>query len=110
MVAPILSSPVHSGQETATIACQNAMIRQSGKARRIMLQPPVGASGSFTRQPLLRPLRRNLGAGRHRRDRLQDLRGDLVWVALRVRTAIFQIALIAVVDERVRHADRSATI
>src|SRR5215475_11874812 len=58
----------------------------------------------------LQPLRRSLGVGRNRRDRLQDLRSDLVWVALGVRTAIFQIALVAVVDEGVRHADRGATV
>ena len=50
------------------------------------------------------------GAHRHRLDRLQDLRGNLVGVALRVGTAIFQITLVAVVDEGVRHADRSAAV
>src|SRR5437868_10364627 len=30
-----------------------------------------------------------LGGGRHRRDRLQDLRSNLVGVALRIRAAIF---------------------
>src|SRR5882757_7892503 len=51
-----------------------------------------------------------LGAGRNRRHRLQDLRRDLVGVALRVRAAVFQMALIAVVGEGVRHADRSAAV
>src|ERR1700746_4178315 len=51
-----------------------------------------------------------LGGGRNGCDRLQDLRSDLVGVALRVRTAVFQIALVGVVDEGVRHADRGATI
>src|SRR3569623_1538145 len=57
-----------------------------------------------------RILGRGLLVGRHGRDRLQDLRSDLVWVALRVRTAVFQIALVAVVDEGVRHTDRRATV
>src|SRR6185437_5845313 len=48
--------------------------------------------------------------GRHFRDRLQDLRCDLVGVPHGVRAAIFQIALVAIVDEGVRHADRSATV
>src|SRR5215467_15227383 len=52
----------------------------------------------------------SLRAGRNRRDGLQDLRSDLVWVALRVRAAIFQIALVAVVDEGMRHADRGTAI
>ena len=51
-----------------------------------------------------------LGGGRDRRDRLQDLRSDLVGVALRVRAAIFEIALVAVLDEAVRHADRGAAV
>src|SRR5262245_34929783 len=51
-----------------------------------------------------------LGSGRNLGDRLQDLRGDLVGVALRVRTTVFQVALVAVVHEGVRHADRSATV
>ena len=53
------------------------------------------------------------GAGlrlRHRGDRLQNAAGDLVGIALRVRTAIFEVALVAVVDEAVRHADGSAAI
>src|SRR5215470_11713112 len=51
-----------------------------------------------------------LGCGRHLGDRLQDLRSDLVGVALRVRTAVFQIALVAVVHEGMRHADRSPAV
>src|ERR1700716_4146427 len=54
--------------------------------------------------------RSRLGDGRNRRDRLQDLGSDLVGVALRVRAAIFQIAFVAVVGERVRNADRSAAV
>src|ERR1700704_824212 len=50
------------------------------------------------------------GAGRNLSDRLQDLRSDLVGVALRVRAAVFQIALVAVVGEGMRHADRSAAV
>src|SRR4051794_25376281 len=48
--------------------------------------------------------------GRHRSDRLQDLGSDGVGVALRVRAAIFEIALVAVIDEAVGHADRGATV
>src|ERR1700741_3625112 len=61
---------------------------------------------------VLRPQRLSgsLGAGRHLGDRLQDLRSDLVWVALRVRTAVFQIALVTVVDEGVRNADRITAV
>src|SRR5882757_5298075 len=53
---------------------------------------------------------RRFGAGRNRSDGLEDLRSDLVGVALRVRAAIFQIALVAVVGEGVRNADRSAAV
>src|SRR5579871_3103594 len=56
------------------------------------------------------PLCRSLGAGRHLGDGLQDLRSDLVGVALRVRTAVFQIALVTVVDEAVGHTNRSPAI
>src|SRR6185437_14975022 len=48
--------------------------------------------------------------GRNGGDRLQDLRSDLVGVALRVRAAIFQIALVTVVHEAVGNADRSAAV
>src|ERR1700682_664130 len=54
--------------------------------------------------------RSRLGGGRDRSARLQDLGSDLVGVALRVRAAIFQIALVAVIGERVRHADRGAAV
>src|SRR5438128_5384490 len=74
-----------------------------------------GGSGSAGRPQ--RPDRRaerlsrsRLGGGRNGRDRLQDLRRDLVGVALRVRAAILQIALVAVVDEGVRHPDRCAAV
>src|SRR5579883_1140225 len=50
---------------------------------------------------VLRPLCSSLGVGRHGRDGLQHLGRDLVGVALRVRTAVFEIALVAAVDERV---------
>src|SRR6266852_131715 len=52
----------------------------------------------------------SFGAGRNRGHRLQDLRSDLVGVALRVRAAVFQVALIAAVGEGMRHADRSAAV
>src|SRR3954466_4134867 len=74
-----------------------------------------GCSGGSSSQPLPRGvvfgvLGCSLHVGRNRRDRLQHLRRDLVGVALRVRTAIFQIALVAIVGERVRNADRSAAV
>src|SRR4029079_19373565 len=43
-------------------------------------------------------------------DSLEDLRGNLVGIALRVGTAIFQIAPVVVLDEAVRHANRCATV
>src|SRR5712671_4680515 len=84
---------------------QNAMIRQSALA--------VADHFDCSDAPLRAyfPLGRSLlGAGRNLRDRLQDLRSDLVGVALRVRAAVFQIALVAVVGEGMRHADRSAAV
>src|SRR5260370_15223754 len=54
--------------------------------------------------------RSRLGGRRHGRDRLHDLGNDLVGVALRVRAAIFQIALVTVVGEAVRYADRGAAV
>src|SRR5215470_9534175 len=83
------------------------MIRQSGIALADHLAYPGSprAPGNLT---LLGGGR--LGRGRNLGDRLQDLRGDLVGVALRVRTAVLQVALVAVVHEGVRHADRSATV
>src|SRR5437660_11711673 len=97
------------------------MTRQSGKLWRVTLQPPghpgpqaylgrrrfrAAAFDNWAAAFRPRPLGSSLGAGRNRGDRLQDLRSDLVGVALRVRTAVFQIALIAVVGEGVRHTDR----
>src|ERR1700712_2050766 len=49
-------------------------------------------------------------AGRDRGDRLQDLRRDLVRVALGVRAAVFEIALVVIVGEAVRHPDRGTTV
>ena len=54
--------------------------------------------------------RRRLRGGRHGGDRLEDLGSDLVGVALRVRAAVFQVALVAVVDEGMRHADGGAAV
>ena len=65
-------------------------------------QPPNGRGRSVSG--------RGLGRGRHGSDRRQDARGDLVGVALGVRTAILEIALVAIVDEAVRHADRGAAV
>src|SRR5262245_55405151 len=42
---------------------------------------------------------------RHRGNCLQDLRSDLIGIALRVGPAILEIALVVVPDEAVRHAD-----
>src|SRR6201996_4341441 len=98
------SSAVRNLRESVRNACQKSMIRRSGNAPADHVQPrrpspsrETGLGGSFR-------------AARHFRDRLQDLRGDLVGVALRVRTAVFQITLVAVVDEGVRNADRGTTI
>src|ERR1700756_1511362 len=66
-----------------------------------------------SREPSLRAVllgRRRLGRGRNFGNRLQDLRSDLVGVVLRVRTAVFEVTLVAVVHEGMRHADRSATV
>ena len=70
------------------------------------------ARGFRCAQPTLQLSRRgaDFTAGRHGRDRFEDLRGDLVRVALRIRPAIFEIAFVAVVDEAVRHADRRAAV
>src|SRR5580704_7480360 len=43
-------------------------------------------------------------------DRLQNAGDDLVGIAFRVRTAIFQITLVAILDEVNGHPDRSAAI
>src|SRR4051812_35198010 len=84
---------------------KNAMIRQSALALADHFNSPDTRSG------LIFPSGRGLlGAGRNLRDRLQDLRSDLVGVALRVRAAVFQIALVAIVGEGVRNADRSAAV
>src|SRR5690242_12090035 len=48
--------------------------------------------------------------GRNRGDGLENTAGDLVGVALGVRAAILEIALVAVVDEAVRNADGRATV
>src|SRR4051812_37447273 len=84
---------------------KNAKIRQSALALADPFYSPDARSG------LIFPSGRGLlGAGRNLGDRLQDLRSDLVRVALRVRAAVFQIALVAVVDEGMRNANRSAAV
>src|ERR1700760_535303 len=92
----------------AWLRTPNAMIRRSrhsgGSCGRSSFTATSAASTSYV------TLGSSLGAGRHRGDRFQNLRSDLVGVALRVRTAIFQIPLVAIVDEGMRHADRGATI
>src|SRR5262249_60702369 len=85
---------------------QNAKIRQS----RLALADFASNPGQPPRSPGREDSGGRLLAGRNGRDRLQDLRSDLVWVALRVRTTVFQVTLVAVVDEGVRHADRSAAV
>src|ERR1700740_3646062 len=54
--------------------------------------------------------RRRLCCSRDFGNLLQDLRSDLVGVALRVRTTVFEVTLVAVVHEGVRHADRSTAV
>src|SRR5260370_42370545 len=85
----------------------NAMIRQSGS----------GFGGSNCGPDVPRATRcverlsgGRLGDGRNRRDRLQDLGSDLVGVALRVRTAIFEVALLAVIGEAVGETDRGCAV
>src|SRR6202042_1757142 len=46
----------------------------------------------------------------HTIDRLQNARDDLVRIGLGVRTAILEVALVAVLDEVHRQPDRSAAI
>ena len=46
----------------------------------------------------------------HSRDRFEDAAGDLVRIALAVRTTVFEVALPTVVLEAVRHADGGATV
>src|SRR5437879_10563597 len=52
----------------------------------------------------------DFGVRRDRCNSLQDLRSDLVGVALRVRPAVFEIAFVAVVYEAVRYPDRCAAV
>src|SRR6478609_9609158 len=47
---------------------------------------------------------------RDERDGLEDPRGDLIRVALGVWTAVFEVALVVVLHEAVRHADGSAAV
>src|SRR5450631_2457794 len=84
------------------------MIRQSGDALADQMRSGCPQSGPLSRTNALGGSR--LGGGRNFGDGLQDLRSDGVGVALRVRAAVFQIALVVVLYERVRHADRSAAV
>ena len=43
-------------------------------------------------------------------DRLNDPSQNLVWIGLGVRTTIFEVALIATVDEAVRNSNRRSTV
>src|SRR6202041_3188347 len=74
---------------------------------------PIGL-GAFARDRvqvlLYLRLGRNGSGLWHGIDRLQNAGNDLIGIAFGVRTAIFQIALVTVLDEINRHADRSATI
>src|ERR1700754_3066220 len=83
------------------------MIRQSGTTLADHLAFP-----GRPRAPGNRTLsgRGRLGRGRNLGDRLQYLRCDGVGVTLRVGTTVFQIALVVVLHERVRHTDRSAAV
>ena len=77
----------------------NAKIRQGDFAMADQLcfpgQAPVRIASRLGRG--------RLGVGRDFRDGLQDLGRDLVGVALRVWTTVFQIALVSVVGEGVRN-------
>ena len=48
--------------------------------------------------------------GRHRLDRLDDPTRDQVRIGGRVWTTIFEVALVAVVDEAVRDPDRGSAV
>src|ERR1700730_5308694 len=47
---------------------------------------------------------------RHRCDRLKNAAGDLVGIAGRVRTPIFEVTFVAVIDETMRHTNGSPAI
>src|SRR4051794_20161321 len=68
---------------------------------------------SCRKRPLAIPLRGGQYAGvdrRNGRHRLQDLGGDLVWVALRVRAPVLEVTPVTVADEAVRDADGRAAV
>src|SRR6516165_2760194 len=101
----IASSAVRRLPKSSGNACQNAMIRQGSTALadHVAAREPLGPWTCQT-------LSGRLGPGGNRCDCLQNLGRDLVGVALRVRTTIFQIAFVAVVDKGMRHADRGAAV
>src|SRR5260370_837168 len=90
-------SPLRRRSSNPSVGAKSASIRA----------PPAPSSGGRGWCALGRG---RFGGGGDGGDRLQDLRRDLVGVALRVRTPIFQVALVAVVDEAMGHADRSAAV
>src|SRR4051794_4349968 len=78
-------------------------------------QAAVRASdtGARSKRSLAIPLRGGQYAGfdrRNGRHRLQDLGGDLVWVALRVRAPVLEVTPVTVADEAVRDADGRAAV
>src|SRR3954465_10910241 len=108
------SSALHNAGERATNGVFESNPSQSTSSKRN--DPPkrscFGGSGCPGRlRPDLCCLGRGrLGGGRDFSDGLEDLRSNRVGVALRVRTTIFEITLVVALDERVRHADRSAAV
>src|SRR5580692_973251 len=54
--------------------------------------------------------RRTRSAGRHGLDRFDDAAGDEIRVGSGVRTAILEVALVAIVDEAVRQTHRGAAV
>src|SRR3954452_16172745 len=100
----------HRVRDTVQASSCAGLTRASIALRKRLLQKMDG--GVKPGHDAIERLRSNrLLGGRDRRDRLQDLRGDGVGVALRVRAAVFEIAPVGIVlDERVRYADRGAAV
>src|SRR5580704_9015228 len=81
---PGLPGPLPTGQ---------AMPRY-GMARRSSIQPPLRCSLRL----------------RHRFDRLKNAAGNLVGIAGRVWTPIFEVTFVAVIDETMRHTNGGPAI
>ena len=89
----------------------------------IFLLPPAFSAGSFCRvkqkkTPVISGVFRDSSVLSYDQnfylqngfDRLNDPSQNLVWIGLGVRTTIFEVALIATVDEAVRNSNRRSTV